>query len=37
MTYFNGDVEKMRAASMEELLAVPGMNRKSAEAVKQYL
>lgn len=37
MTYFSGDVEKIRAASVEELLAVPGMNRKSAEAVKQYL
>ncbi len=37
LIYFQGDVEKIRAASLEELLAVPGMNRKSAEAVKQYL
>ncbi len=37
LVYFQGDVEKIRAASVEELLAVPGMNRKSAEAVKQYL
>ncbi|MBX3014198.1 MAG: hypothetical protein KF832_21935, partial [Caldilineaceae bacterium] len=37
MTYFQGDVEKIRSATMEELLAVPGMNRRSAEAIKQYL
>jgi len=37
LVYFQGDVEKIRAASLEELLAVPGMNRKAAAAVKQYL
>jgi len=37
MTYFSSDVERMRTATLEELMAVPGMNRKSAEAVKQYL
>ena len=37
MTYFNGDVDRIKAATREELLAVPGMNRKSAEAVKQAL
>jgi excinuclease UvrABC nuclease subunit len=37
MTYFNGDVDRIKAATMEELLAVPGMNRRSAEAVKQAL
>jgi len=37
LVYFQGDVEKIRTASLEELLDVPGMNRKSAEAVKQYL
>ncbi|NJN84725.1 MAG: excinuclease ABC subunit UvrC [Caldilineaceae bacterium] len=37
MTYFSGDLEKIRQASVEELLAVPGMNRKSAEAVKSQL
>ena len=37
LIYFQGDVEKIRGASVEELLAVPGMNRKSAEAVKEYL
>ena len=37
LTYFGGDIEKIRAATVDELLAVPGMNRKSAEAVKTYL
>lgn len=37
LTYFGGDIEKIRAATIDELLAVPGMNRKSAEAVKTYL
>lgn len=37
LTYFSGDIEKIRAATLDELLAVPGMNRKSAEAVKEYL
>ncbi len=37
LTYFSGDIEKIRAATLDELIAVPGMNRKSAEAVKEYL
>jgi excinuclease ABC subunit C len=37
LTYFGGDLEKIRQASMEELMAVPGMNRRSAEAVKGQL
>ncbi len=37
LTYFSGDIEKIRAATLDELVAVPGMNRKSAEAVKEYL
>lgn len=37
LTYFSGDIEKIRSASVDELIAVPGMNRKSAEAVKAYL
>lgn len=37
LIYFGGDIEKIRTATIDELLAVPGMNRKSAEAVKTYL
>jgi len=37
LTYYSGDIEKIRAASVDELTAVPGMNRKSAEAIKAYL
>jgi excinuclease ABC subunit C len=37
LTYFSGDIERIRAASLDELMAVPGMNRKSAEAIKEYL
>ena len=36
LQYFGGDLEKIRAATIEELMAVPGMNRKSAEAVKAH-
>lgn len=37
MTYFGGDLDRIRRASMEELLAVPGINRKAAETIKSYL
>lgn len=37
LTYFGGDLEKIRSSSVEELMAVPGMNRKSAEAIKAQL
>ncbi|HRW09946.1 MAG TPA: excinuclease ABC subunit UvrC [Caldilineaceae bacterium] len=37
LTYYGGDIEKIRAATLDELSAVPGMNRKSAEAIKEYL
>lgn len=37
LAHFAGDVDAMRAASLEELMAVPGMNRKTAEAVKANL
>ena len=37
MTYFAGDLDRIRRASIEELLAVPGVNRKAAEAIKSYL
>jgi excinuclease ABC subunit C len=37
LTYFGGDVERIRQASLEELVAVPGMNRSAAEALKDQL
>lgn len=37
LTHFNGDVNRIRRASLEELSAVPGMSRKIAEAVKEKL
>ena len=37
LTYFKGDIEKIREASEDELAAVPGMTRKSAQAVKEQL
>jgi len=35
LQYYGGDLEKIRAATVEELMAVPGMNRTSAEAIKE--
>jgi len=32
-----GSIKKIRAATLEELSALPGMNRKAAEAVRQRL
>jgi excinuclease ABC subunit C len=37
LTYFNGNLEGIRAASVEELSAIPGMDRRSAQAVKEQL
>jgi excinuclease ABC subunit C len=37
LQYFSGDLEKIRSATLDDLLAVPGMNRKAAEAVKAQL
>ena len=37
LTYFGGNLDRIRRASMEELLAVPNMNRRSAQAVKEKL
>jgi excinuclease ABC subunit C len=37
LTYFGGDVDRIRQASVEELTAVPGMNRRSAELLKSQL
>ncbi|CAN5793097.1 excinuclease ABC subunit UvrC [soil metagenome] len=34
LQYYSGDLDKIRAATVEELMAVPGMNRKAAEAIK---
>ena len=32
-----GSVKKIKAASLDEIAAVPGMTRRSAEAVKRFL
>ncbi len=37
LTYFGGDIERIRQASIEELIAVPGMTRRSAESLKAQL
>ncbi len=37
LTYYNGDIEKIRTATVDELAAVPGMTRRSAKAVKEQL
>ncbi|MCX6049377.1 MAG: excinuclease ABC subunit UvrC [Chloroflexi bacterium] len=34
LQYYGGDLDKIRAATVEDLMAVPGMNRKAAEAIK---
>ena len=37
LTYFGGDVDRIRQATIEELTAVPGMNRRTAEQLKSQL
>ncbi len=37
LQYFGGDLDKVRQATIEDLLAVPGMTRKAAQAVKEHL
>ena len=37
LQYFSGDLDKVRQATLDELRAVPGMNRKAAESVKENL
>jgi excinuclease ABC subunit C len=37
LTYFGGDLDRIRQATLEELTAVPGMNRRSAELLKSQL
>ncbi|MCC6166684.1 MAG: excinuclease ABC subunit UvrC [Caldilineaceae bacterium] len=37
LTYFSGDLDRIRQATVEELTAVPGMNRRAAELLKAQL
>ena len=37
MTHFGGDIERVRGASVEELMAVPGVSRRVAETIKENL
>ncbi len=37
LTYFGGDVDRIRQATVEELVTVPGMNRRAAELLKSQL
>jgi excinuclease ABC subunit C len=37
LTYFGGDLERIRQATVEELIAVPGMDRRAAEQLKSQL
>jgi len=37
LTYYAGDLDKIRAADVDELAAIPGMTRKTAQAIKDVL
>jgi excinuclease ABC subunit C len=37
LQHFGGDIERVRRASIEELMAVPGITRNIAERVKEAL
>lgn len=37
LTHFDGDITRVRAATVEELMAVPGVTRKVAEQIKEAL
>ena len=37
LQYFNGDLDKIRQATLDELRTVPGMNRRAAQTVKEHL
>jgi excinuclease ABC subunit C len=37
LQHFGGDIERVRKASLEELMAVPGVSRKVAELVREAL
>jgi excinuclease ABC subunit C len=34
---FGGDIDAVRRASVEQLMAVPGVTRKLAETIKEHL
>jgi excinuclease ABC subunit C len=37
MAHFDGDLQRVRDATVEELMSVPGINRKVAETIKENL
>ncbi len=37
MAHFDGDLQRVREASVEELMTVPGINRRVAETIKENL
>jgi excinuclease ABC subunit C len=37
MLHFDGDIERVRSATVEELMLVPGITRKVAETIKENL
>ncbi len=37
LKHFGGDIEAIRAATLEDLMTVPGINRKAAESLKAHL
>lgn len=37
LQHFGGDIEKIRQSSLEELVAVPGITKASAQSIKEYL
>jgi excinuclease ABC subunit C len=37
LTYYGGDIDRIRQATVEELTSVPGMNRRTAELLKSQL
>jgi excinuclease ABC subunit C len=37
LTHFDGDIARVRAATVEELMRVPGVTRKVAEQIKEAL
>lgn len=37
LKHFGGDIDNIRKANLDDLLAAPGMTRKSAEAIKEHL
>ncbi|MFO7633808.1 MAG: helix-hairpin-helix domain-containing protein [Caldilinea sp.] len=37
LLHFDGDIERVRKATIEELMAVPGISRKVAEIVRETL